>query len=252
MLIPNKKLAIEYNGLYWHSDLHRVDSYHLNKTLECRKQGIDLIHIFEDEWMFKKEIVKSILKSKLGVFDKIIYGRKCEIKEVNVTDSRIFLDNNHIQGNVNSKVKIGLYYDNELVSLMTFGGLRVSMGSKSEDGSYEMYRFANKLNISVIGGFSKLLKYFIKTYNPKSILTFSDNRYFTGEIYKSNNFSFISETKPNYFYIIKHKRENRFKYRKDILVSEGYDKDKSERQIMKERGINRIYDCGNKKWLLKL
>jgi hypothetical protein len=135
---------------------------------------------------------------------------------------------------------------------MTFGGLRKNMGSKSEEGSYELYRFCNKINTNVIGGFSKLLKFFIENYKPSKIITFSDNRYFDGEVYLKNNFIFVSETELNYYYIINHKRENRFKYRKDILVKEGYDKNKTEKQIMTERNIPRIYDCGNKKWILKL
>ena len=198
---------------------------------------------------FKKEIVKSIIKSKLGLSENIIFGRKCIVKEVSPKETKEFLENNHLQGGVNSKVKLGLYYENELVSLMTFGGLRKSLGSVSSDGNYELYRFANKLNTSVLGSFAKLLNYFVKIYKPKSILTFSDNRYFTGNVYNNNGFDFVSNTEPNYFYIIKHKREHRFKYRKDILVKQGYDKNLTERQIMLDRGINRIYDCGNKKWL---
>jgi len=250
--IPSHNLAIEFDGLYWHSEEYVKNNYHLNKTLECRKLGVDLIHIFEDEWMYKRNIVKSMIRSKLGLNNLKLFGRKCKIKEVSPHESKIFLNLNHIQGNVNAGIKLGLYYDDELVSLMTFGGLRKSMGLNSKEGIYEMYRFANKLNTSVIGGFSKLLNYFIKVYQPREILTFSDNRYFTGNIYKNNGFEFIYETGPNYYYINKHKREYRFKYRKDVLVRDGYDKNKTERQIMLERGISRIYDCGNKKWLLKL
>jgi hypothetical protein len=250
--IPTHNLAIEFNGIHWHSDKFEDKNHLKNKTNKCKDKNIDLIHIFEDEWIYKKSIVKSIIKSKLGVLDKLIYGRKTEIKEVSPKDSKIFLNENHLQGNVNSNIKLGLYYNNELVSLMTFGGLRKNMGSKSEEGSYELYRFCNKINTNVIGGFSKLLKFFIENYKPSKIITFSDNRYFDGEVYLKNNFIFVSETELNYYYIINHKRENRFKYRKDILVKEGYDKNKTEKQIMTERNIPRIYDCGNKKWILKL
>ena len=249
VFIPSRNIGIEFDGIHWHSDKFESDSHLKNKTIKCAEKGIDLIHVFEDEWIFKKEIVKSVIKSKLGLSENIIFGRKCVIKEVSSKETREFLDNNHLQGSVNSKVKLGLYYENELVSLMTFGGLRKSLGSVSSDGNYELYRFANKLNTSVLGSFAKLLNYFVKIYNPKSILTFSDNRYFTGNVYKNNDFDFISNTEPNYFYVIKHKREHRFKYRKDVLVKEGYDKNLTERQIMLDRGINRIYDCGNKKWL---
>jgi hypothetical protein len=250
--IPDKKIAIEYNGLYWHSELYKSDNYHLNKTELCEKQGIQLIHIFEDEWLYKREIVESRLKNILGLTKERVFARKCEIKEVNNKESREFLNKNHIQGNVGSSLKIGLYYNNELVSIMTFGDLRRLMGKNKENDSYELLRFCNKLDTTVIGGANKLLKYFIKTHKPKEIISYADRRWSQGNLYEKLDFTFIHNSKPNYYYIMKDKREYRFKYRKDVLVREGYDKDKTERQIMKERGINRIYDCGNKKWLMKL
>jgi hypothetical protein len=135
---------------------------------------------------------------------------------------------------------------------MTFGKLRKNMGSSHIDGCYEMYRFCNKLDTIVIGGFSKLMNYFKKQFNPKSIISFSDNRLFSGDIYKSNGFKLLDNTEPNFYYIIKNKRENRFKYRKDVLIKQGFDKDKSGLEIMLEQGIHRIYDCGSKKWCLNL
>lgn len=249
--IPSHNLAIEFNGLYWHSDKFEDKNHLKNKMIKSNEKGIQLINIFEDEWIFKKQIVKSILKTKLGLENNKIFGRNCIIKEISPKESKEFLDINHLQGNVNSKIKLGLYYKDELVSLITFGSLRKNMGSKSEEGFFELYRFCNKLNTSVIGGFSRLFKYFIKTYQPKEIITFSDNRYFDGNVYKKNGFGFVSDTELNYFYIIKHKREGRFKYRKDILIKQGFDKNKTEKEIMKERGINKIYDCGNKKWIYK-
>lgn len=249
------KLGIEFNGLYWHSNKYAPNHYHINKTDECERQGIQLLHVFEDEWIFKKEIVKSIIKSKLGVVENKIFARKCEIREIDSKLSSEFLNINHIQGNVNTKIKIGLFYDDELVSLMTFGKKRIAMGNKIlVDGEYEMLRFCNRLNTQVIGGASKLLKYFIHTYNPKSILTFADRRYSQGGLYKQLGFRFIENTKPNYYYFIKNKliRYHRFNFRKDILVKEGFDVNKTEFQIMSERGYLRIHDCGNMKFLLTI
>ena len=134
---------------------------------------------------------------------------------------------------------------------MTFGKKRVAMGNKINiEGEYEMHRFCNKLNTNVIGGASKLLSYFIKTYKPKSILTFADRRYSNGNLYKQLCFNFIENTKPNYWYFKKNEmiRYYRFKFRKDILVKEGYDKNKTEKEIMIDRGYLRIYDCGNMKF----
>lgn len=248
--IPEKKLAIEFNGLYWHTEDMVGKNYHIDKTNGCNESGVDLIHILEDEWVFKKEIVKSIIRNKMNSNIKTIFGRKCEIREVNSKETRIFLNDNHIQGFVGSKVKLGLYYDNELVSIMTFGGLRRSLGSKPKVGSYEMLRFCNKLNHNVIGGGSRLFKYFIKNYNPVEVVSYSDIRYFNGGVYEKLGFNFHSVTKPNYFYFIDFPiRENRFKYRKDVLIKEGFDPNMSESQIMFERGYERIWDCGNKKWV---
>jgi very-short-patch-repair endonuclease len=111
--IPEKKLAIEFDGIYWHcDDILQNKNYHLNKTELCEKQGIQLIHIFENEWIYKQDIVKSRLKNLLGIYDKTIYARKCEIKEVNSKISKAFQEENHIQGSVNAKVSIGLYFEN--------------------------------------------------------------------------------------------------------------------------------------------
>ena len=244
MYLPFDNIAIEYDGLYWHSSRKIDKNYHLNKTKLCENKGVKLIHIFEDEWIYKTDIVKSRLKSVLGIIENKIYARKCKIKEVSFNDCKLFLEKNHIQGNVNSKYRYGLYYNDELVSLMTFGHKRKNLGSKSEEGSYELLRFCNKLNTSVIGGASKLLKHFIKIYNPKEIISYCDRRWSQGNLYEKLGFSKIHYSKPSYFYVKNDKRYNRFNFRKDILVREGYDADKTEHEIMKERCIYRIYDCG--------
>jgi hypothetical protein len=252
IFIPSHNIAIEYNGLYWHSEQYVTLNHHLNKTELCEEQGIQLIHIFEDEWLFKQDIVKSRLKNLLGLNDSKIYGRKCIIKEVSSKDSKEFLNKNHIQGNVNSSVRLGLYYNNELVSLMTFGKGRIALGGSVIENSYELLRFCNKLNTSVIGGADKLLKHFIKVYNPKEIISYADRRWSKGDLYEKLGFNFIHNSKPNYFYIFDKKRKYRFGFRKDILIKQGFNEHKSEHEIMLERGVYRIYDCGNKKYIFKV
>lgn len=239
-------IAIEYDGLYWHSDEKLKDcKYHLNKTNLCSQNGYRLIHIFEDEWLDKKEIVKSRLENIFGKTPYKIGARKCMVREISQREAKEFLTNNHIQGNVNSSIRYGLFYNGELVSVMTFGKLRKNLGSTSEEGHYELVRFCNKLHCNVIGGASKLLHHFIREFNPKRIISYADKRWSNGEMYVKLGFEHLRDSKPSYFYSLHGKtRENRFKYRKDILVSEGYDKNKSESQIMRERGYSRIYDCG--------
>ncbi len=250
ILLPDHDLGIEFNGLYWHSNINIDNDYHLNKTQLANTKGIKLIHIFEDEWILKSDIVKSIIKNKVGLTKNKIFGRKCIIKEILSKDCREFLDKNHIQGYINSSIRIGLFYNNELVSLMTFGKKRKAMGSKSEEDHYEMYRFCNKLNTSVIGGASKLFKYFINNYKPKEIISYADRRYFDGTLYENLNFKFISSTKPNFWYFKKNTltREYRFNYRKDLLIKKGFDTTKTAHEIMSENGYYWIYDCGNLKF----
>lgn len=237
-------VGFEFNGLYWHNEQHKPNDYHLNKTKFFESNGIKLIHIYGDDWDNKIDIVKSRILNILGKSNKI-YGRKCEIRNVCSGDYRSFLKENHIQGNTNTKIKLGLYYNDELVSVMGFGPLRKSLGSKVEGGSYEMLRFCNKLNTSVIGGASKLFKYFIKTYNPIKIISYADRSWSDGSLYRTLGFTLSHETKPNYYYIINKIRYNRYGFRKDVLIKNGFDQNKTERQIMIDRGIHRIYDSGS-------
>jgi hypothetical protein len=249
--LPDLKLAFEFNGVYWHNELYKSNNYHLEKTEMCEKQEIHLIHIYEDDWTYKQEIVKSRILNLLGVNNKI-YARKCEIKEI--SDNKIirdFLEKNHLQGFINSRIKIGLFYNDELVSLMTFGSQRRPMNQKSYKEVYEMLRFCNKLNTSVIGGADKLFKYFIKNYQPKEVISYADRSWSQGELYKNLNFLFVDKTLPNYYYVIGDKRFYRFNFRKDKLISEGFDPTKSEHEIMLERKIYRIYDSGSLKFSWK-
>lgn len=251
--ITEKKIAIEFDGLRWHNEQFGKDcNYHLNKTIECEKKGIRLIHIFEDEWRDKQEIVKSRLCNILGVSKTKIFGRKCKVKEIPSKDSSQFLNENHIQGNVNAKYRYGLYYNDELVSVMTFGKTRKCLNSVTED-KYELLRFCNKLNTFVIGGASKLLKYFINEVHPKSIVSYADKRWSDGNLYRMLGFKYIHDSKPNYFYIIKGKRFHRYGFRKDILVKKyNCPKEMSEHEFCLSQKWYRIYDCGTMKFEMNI
>lgn len=243
--IPKNKLAIEFNGIYWHSDIGGKDkNYHLNKTEKCEERGYQLIHVFENEWVYKQDIVKSRLKNLLGVYDKNIYARKCEIKNVSNIETREFLENNHIQGYCSSKINIGLYFEDKLVSLMTFGKPRFN--KKYE---YELLRFCNKLNYHIIGGASKLLKFFEKNYKPKSLISYADRRWSIGKLYDKLGFILKEKTKPNYWYfkkgkIILHSRIKFQKYKLKTILND-FDENLSEIENMKNNGYGKIYDCGN-------
>jgi hypothetical protein len=246
--LPALKLAFEFNGLYWHNELHKDQKYHLHKTEACEDQEIQLIHIYEDDWLYKREIIESRILNLLGQSNKI-YARKCELKEV--SDNKLirqFLVENHLQGFVGSKVKIGLFYDNQLISLMTLGKKRKAMNSKSKEGEWELLRFCNQRGLNVVGGASKLFKYFIRKYQPKEVISYADRSWSQGKLYEKLGFKYINKTQPNYYYIIERLRRHRFNYRKDKLIKEGFDKNKTEHEIMLERGLYRIYDSGSLKY----
>lgn len=244
--IPEKKIAIEFDGLVWHSEKFGTDkNAHLDKTAKCLEKGIRLIHIFEDEWMFKQKITESRLRSILGLTERKIFARKCEIREVGSTEAMQFLDNNHLQGRCKAKFHYGLYLEGELVSLMTFGVTRQQRKYNEDyDAVFELLRFCNKLDTNVVGGASKLLNHFIKEASPKKVISYADKRWSDGNLYKQLGFEHTHDSAPNYFYVVGKHRENRFKYRKSELVRQGFDEGKSEHEIMLDRGLYRIYDCG--------
>lgn len=246
ILIPEKNVGIEFDGLFWHCEKNVDDpKYHLNKTERCKESGVQLIHIFEDEWNDKKEICKSRIKNILGVTENCVGARKCEIKKINAKTERSFLTENHIQGYAPSKYAYGLYYNNELMSIMTFSTKRKNLGSKSKEGEYELLRFCNKINWSVPGAASKLLKHFIKENKPNKIISYADKRWSVGNLYEKLGFVNTHDSKPNYFYLVNGERLNRFSFRKNVLVEKyGCPIEMSEHEFCLSQHWYRIYDCG--------
>lgn len=258
--IPDLKLAIEYSGLRYHSsgglelDNYIVPyNYHLMKHDRCKELGISLITIFEDEWILKKEIVISRIFSKIKKTTCTVFARKCKIKEISFDDKRSFLDENHLQGNSNSCINLGAYFENMLISVMTFSKLSISKGSNNTDGSFELSRFSNKINYNIPGIASKFLSYFKKNYDWKVIISYADKRWSDGNLYKEIGFQEIQHTAPNYWYwgndIIG--RAHRFRFRKSELKNMSHFRHElSEKEIMKLECYNWIYDCGNLKFVM--
>ena len=248
--LPDYKIGIEYNGLIFHSSKYKYNKYyHQNKSKLAKEKNIQLIHIWADDWTYKNDIIKSMLLNKLGKSPNKIYARKTIIKEVNNIDSKIFLNKNHLQGSgKNAKINLGLYYNNELVSLMTFG-----KSSYYKKIYYEMYRFCNKLNTNVIGGASKLFKYFINNYKIDcDIISFANFDHSNGNLYEKLNFKFISITEPSYSYLINKIRIDRQLYMKHKLIEQGFDPELSEKKIMEQRGYYQIYNAGNLKYIYEI
>lgn len=242
--IPELKLAFEFDGLYYHNFERAGSSVHVDKTNACLSLGITLIHIFEDEWDMKTDITKSRILSILGKTKDTLFARKCEIKSISNVVADEFLDNNHLQGKgLKAKICYGLYYNTELVSVMTF----INRNKSRRTNEWELYKFCNKINIKIPGAASKLFSHFIKN-NPdvNEVISYSDNRWSAGNLYSRLGFDFVHTTRPGYWYykIAEMTRIHRFVLRK--RPSEP--KDRTEYELRKEQGYLKIYDCGNKKW----
>lgn len=245
IFIESAKLAIEFNGLWWHNEYYKDKKYHLNKTNLCEEKGVSLLHIWEDDWLNRKEVYKSIILNKIGIIEDRIYARKCElVYDLSNDDVSSFLNANHVQGYCKYSTSIGLKVNNELISLMTFGWR--SINAKRE---YELLRFVNKKNISVIGSATKLFTNFIK--NNKDIdcvSTYSDISMFGGGVYSKMGFNRIGNSGINYWWVVDGIRRHRFTYNKSKLVKQGFDPLKTEVEIMHSRGYYRVYGCGQDKW----
>jgi hypothetical protein len=245
--LPDYSIGIDFHGLYFHSSLMKDTLYHFKKYDYFKQKNIKFIQIFENEWLSKQDIVKSIILNKLGKSEKI-YARKCILKEVSYEESLVFLNTNHIQGYTPASIKIGLYYKDELVCIGTFGQNRFN----KKDNSIELIRFANKMGITVIGGFQKILSYYEKTYTPLKLISFADLRYFYGESLIKTGFSLEKVTNPNYFYFKKQdpsKLYSRREFQKHLLANklDIFDPVLSEYENMLNNGYLRIFDAGNLK-----
>lgn len=247
--LPKLNLAFEICRLYNHSELYKDKNYHIKKADRCKELGVQIVFIWEDDWIQRKEVVKSMIFNKLGINTVKIYARKCQVKEIkNSKIATNFLDENHVQGHIGSYIKLGLYHGDELVSLMTIGKKRKFMNTNSVEGEYELLRYCNKRYTNVVGGASKLFKYFVKNYDFNEITTFADRSYSDGNLYEVLGFTFEHKTNPNYYYIVDGNRKHRFGFRKDVLVKQGFDANMTEHEIMLSRKLYRIFNPGNYKY----
>lgn len=253
IFIPSKNIGVEFTGIYWHSELVSSSPHHLLwKHQYASKVGVQVITIFEDEWDTKRDLVLSRLSSILGRSTIKVNARECVLKEVPVAERKKFLNQNHLQGQDTSSVALGLFHNNELLSLGTFKKTSISKGG--DGSSWELSRFCSKLNTSVRGGFSKIIKHFQQSYNSKKLplISYADRRWSDGALYKAAGFSFVGVSKPSYWYfkIGTCARLHRSAYMKHRLVKTEEDKLLTEWTLAQRAGLNRIWDCGTTKWIL--
>lgn len=250
-VLPDHKIAIEYHGHYYHSDIAgKNKTYHLNKTLKAEKQGYRVIQIFEAEFVKNKILLESKLKNLLHLNKYKIYARNCVIKEITSQEKKKFNEKYHIQGDSQSFINLGLFNKGRLVQVMTFSKRRKAMGGKHNNNEYELCRVSSIKNFNIIGGSSKILKYFEKTYNPTKIISYADRRWSIGDVYRKMGFNLTRISKPNYWYFHKSNTKkiyHRYKFAKHTLAEqlENFDSFSTEWENMINNGYDRIWDCGN-------
>lgn len=245
--IPDYKLAIECNGIYWHS--LKEPMYHHQKWIACKNQGIQLLTLWEDQIINQPDIVTNIILSRLGIYKHKVGASKCEVKTVSSKESIDFLRINHLQGSVAGSIRLGLYHKNELVSLMVFGRKRAALGNRDHD-QWELYRYCCKQGWQIVGGAKRLFIHFINEHPDVEIESFSSNDISGGGLYDRLGFKQVHIQPYSYWYIDKNViRHHRYSFRKDVLVKNGADPSLTEFQITDQMGLFRIYDTGQIKWI---
>lgn len=242
--IPSKNVAIEFDGVYYHNNKFKDKNYHYNKTNACIEKGIRLIHVFEDDWIFNKDICKSMIASSIGVYQEKIFARKCIVKELSVVEYKNFINKNHLQGFAKATHYVGLIYKNELVQC-------VGINKNGINKCWELNRMVTKLNTQIIGGFSKLVNYSVKTFNIDEMNSYVFRAWFDGKGYEKVGFKFDYECPPTYWYIVNDRKVNRMNYQKNKIkrkVEIGelkyFNENETEFENMSKNGINWIWDSG--------
>jgi hypothetical protein len=250
IFLPDKNIGIEYNGLYWHSELAGKNrNYHSEKYNFFKDRGIKLISIFEHKWLNKRDICESMLMHKLGLTNQTIFARKCSIVDVVRDEANKFIDTNHISGNSLFSTAIGLKYNNEIVAIATFRKDRFS----ANKSAFELIRFCTKRGISVVGGLDKLISNFQKRVNA-DIKTFCDLTWGDGNGYLKSGFKLIKTLPPCCWYFDKHGTvSHRSKFQKKTLLKmlSLEESTKTEWQLARELNLNRFWDCGNLSFIKK-
>lgn len=247
---PDHKVAIEYCGLYWHCDGAPAGNiaprYHRDKFDKCKRKDIKLLTIFEDEWLENKDICLSRIKNALGLLEKRIFARQCVTKEISKQEAKEYLEQTHLQGYGGCRIAYGLFYNDELVQVMTFG-LPTRAHTSQGKRVLEMKRLASTPNTVVVGGASKLFKQglqYAKDNEYEVIKSYCDLRWGNGNLYKKLGFIKTYETSYTCHYTDgKQKR-----YRSQTLATNKKKEQTTELEKMSDKQLHKIYDCGHQTW----
>lgn len=247
--VPAKNCAIEFNGIYWHNVDKKTDRYyHLAKTEKCLAQGIKLLHIWEHDFLRKPAIIRSMIRNSLGLITTKISARQCEVRNISSKEAAQFLESNHLRGSINSNVKLGLYYRDELVQVMTLGKCRFN-----KHYSWEIHRLAGLTDTVIRGGAEKLFKFFVSTYKPDSVLSYADRTYGEGGVYMKLGFKHLGASAPGYFWantasdftITRYQSQ---KHKLKELLKDDFNPALSESENMKRLGWFKLWDCGTQRY----
>lgn len=260
IFVPSHKFAVEFNGLIYHSYYFgNKENREVEKFEACEKNGITLLMIYEDEWRDNPELIKSMIKFRLGKFDGIkLNARDLELRRIDKNaDFKVFFNRNHLEGHVKAKFAYGLFDNNRLVMCASV--------RRNFNKEWELARLATDYDINVRGGASKLISAILNEIND-NLVSYSNNRLSTGGVYKGLNAKEITVSKkPNYYYTDFKNRIDRFSCRRinDPEVLSRYpgighsEREQCESGMMSEvrfggfAPLFKIEDCGHKKWLLQ-
>lgn len=238
VIVEDTKLAVEFQGLLWHT---RVDSKKrdLAKYKNALENGWDYFAVYEDEWMNRRSVIESILKNKLNVRTNCLNLRpsQCEIKRIPYEDSSSFYESYHYIGKTKSHATYGVFYGDVLVACTSFG-----KPTRQSKHSWELTRMASHPDYRVHGIWSKVMSRFILEFNPDSIVSFSDNRLFSGKVYEKIGYQFDGDVDPDYYWVKGKKRYHKSSLRKTTPL-------KTEIEEREGDGFKRVYDLGKKRWV---
>jgi hypothetical protein len=248
---PAQNLAIEFCGMYWHSEERVGQNYHRNKWQTCHDKNIRLLQIFEDEWAFRKEAVKTLIKGALNCMDSVAARKTTAHFELPISpETKQFIKENHHSGHTQAACAVVLKEGEKIVFAASFR--RYSQNRKTFiEGEWELARVTSSKRVQ--GGLSKALTAF-KENMPAvvNLYSFCDLRYFNGHGLEKVGFEYMSTTAPTPFYAKRLERVHQRKFTKAKAIAafgSGY---KTAREAVCSNGWWRIFDCGHKKYRLKV
>lgn len=243
--VPSKRFAVEYNGLYYHNARYKASEYHDTKALLAERNSYTLLHVFEDEWASKPNVVKSMIKHRLNMNPRLPGGaRTCQVVELDPRARKVFFSENHLEGDVGAVKAYGLVdRSGRLVAAVS---LRFPMHRTKYSEHVELARFATLNDLSVPGALSKLTKVAVSAtleLGKAKLLTYADGRIGGGKAYESSGWTFVAKTEPRFWWTDNHVRYNRFKVR----AGGG----ETERQKAARLGLSKIYGCRNRVYVIE-